>query len=446
MNTLDAMERLYSRKYGLVNSVNVPMENHVSSLKVPIENGTYTIGGAIPMFIPAVSRKGTTNGSGGAASLNRERSIIKTYGEFIERYGGIYNANEEAGNTLFDSFDNLQDKGVPCLDFRELIHYEEQIYDDPKFPLPRYKTSMPVTWVKGQNLSIGEDVWLPAQKIFLGYPYPADEYRYIWSLSTGLACGSNYYQAAQGAIYEVVERDSFMLTWLLQIPGKRIEMDSISNKELKQLYTHILKHLTGEDRLFIYDISKTPGVYTVLTFIRNDLPDAYGLVVAAASHTCPQVALLKSFEEMCQTQNFAHYTLAKDEKKECQHMKPQDVDSLHNHLFYYSTGRHSHILDFISLSGESTCLSNMDDYTKKSPKENLNYIVNCISQNGEQVYMADITKVEMRKSGFYVLKAVVPGYPDLISNHRFRQLNNRRLRKLQKELGAEINDNPHPFP
>lgn len=198
--------------------------------------------------------------------------------------------------------------------------------------------------------------------------------------------------------------------------------------------------------MFIYDISKTDGVYTVLTFIRNDLPDTYGLIVSAASHTSPKMALLKSLEELCQVQGTAYHKLVNDEKKECQRLEKQEVDTLHKYFLYYSTGRHSRNIDFISASDECIRLSDMLDYSKSSNKDNLEYVVHLFRQYKQLVYLADITKPEIRMSGFLVLKAIIPSYVDLATNHRFMHPKSSRLQQYQKKYGSELNDNPHPFP
>lgn len=444
-NTLEVMERLFSRKFGLAKSVYG--ENRLRNLSVPTVNSRYTVGNIIPMFRFIVDKsKDTYSGltGGGGASLNRDKSKIKAFGEFIERYCSVYDENEYSGRVICDSYENLIAKGLSCLDLGDLISFEDSQYDDPEFLFAKYSTHARISWIEGKELTCGKNVWLPAQKVFLSYP--KNELWYNILISTGLACGSDFYQAALGAIYEVIERDSFMLTWFLKIPGIRIEMDDIRNEELRTLYNHICKHLVGEDRLFIYDISKTDGVYTILTFIRNDLPDAYGLIVSAASHTSPEIALLKSLEELCQVQGTAYHNLVLDEKKECQRLEKQEVDTLHKHYLYYSTGRHSRNIDFISASNESIRLSEMVDYSNISNKDNLEYVVHLFRENNQLLYLADITKPEIRMSGFLVLRAIIPGYVDLATNHCFMYPKSSRLQQYQKKYGSELNDNPHPFP
>jgi len=414
-----------------------------------IGNKSYMLGSLIPMFTSSIDDGDFSSihasVAGGGTSLSELKSRIKACGEFIERHCGGYDIDNQRACVIFDSYDRLSDNGELCLCLNDLIPYEDCLYDDPTFPYKRYSSSFPITWVKGVELTHGKDTWLPAQKVFYRFPYSIEEPSYYGGVSTGHACGTSYSHAALGGLYEVVERDSFMLTWLLQIPGKAIKVDAINNDDLRVLYNHISKYLVGGDRLFIYDISKTNGIYTVLTYIRNDLPSAYGLIVSSASHLNPEVALLKSLEELCQMQQFAYNYLLGDETRDCQRMEMDDVDTLVKHCYYYCTGRHSKNIDFISESGVYVYLSEMTDFSKDTDEENFEHLIQLFRNDGQQIYIADATRTELSKSGFFVLKAIIPGYIDLSTSYKYRDQKSSRLQKYQEEYGTEINSNPHPF-
>lgn len=440
--TLEAMERIYSPKYGLANKIIVNDLNHIN---VSVGLNSYAVGNVVPLFHTQVKNVHCSTWDGSGSALTREKSRVKAYGEFIERYCAANSRNDYEVDIIFHSYDNLKIK-EECLDFNELIHFEDYLYDVPRFPYARYFTHTPISWVKGKDLLNGRDIWLPAQKIFLGIELLRGEQPHIPWMSTGLACGTGYYQAAISALYEVVERDSFMLTWQLKLAGTRIVVDSIRSPALTTLYNHICKHLVGEDHLFIYDISRTEGIYTVLTFIRNDNPDSFGLIVSAASHINAEIALLKSLEELCQTQAFAYGELIGDEKRSYQTLKEHEVTDLHKHTLYYSTGRRSHEIDFISASNCHVNLSDMKDFFKGSDEEIMEYLVELFRQKNQPIFTADITRREIRECGFRVVRAIISGYNDLEVSHQFRQLKNRRLQEYKEKYNTQINSAPHPFP
>jgi len=443
--TLEKMERLYSRKYGLANVVNINHNTPAVGLK-----GHYdcTIGNIIPIYSSGIYASGSENPSGimmgGAVSRNIDKSLIKAFGEFMERQR--CSLDELSTPILFDSYDNLANKGYACLDLRELIPFEDHLYDDPSFPWPRYDTCHNIYWIQGVELISGAEFWLPLQKVVLSFSKPRNEIVYISRLSTGHACGSSFQQAAVGAMHEVIERDSFMLTWHLKIPGVRIEIDHCQNNGLAELYAHMCKYLTGEDKLYVFDISKTEGVYTILSFIKNDLPSAYGIIVSAASHPDPETAVLKALEELCQCQHFAYHNLLGERGAEYQQMEIKDIDNLHKHFFYYSTGTRSKNIDFIFEGNKRISLSKMPSFANGTYESNLAYLTHLFNQRKQPVYLADVTKNEIRGDGYYVLKCVIPGYLDLEVTQQYRQLKYSRLQRYSKELGRSINHNPHPFP
>jgi len=423
--------------------------NDLKRMIVSIDDRDNMLGNIIPMFTSSIDDTGSLDfdaiASGSGASLSEMKSRIRACGEHIERYCGKFENDSQVSGVIFDTYDRLTAKGESCLCLNGLIPYVDNFYDDPSFPFKRYDSSCPITWIKGVEITHSNDTWLPAQKVFYNYPFTSGEPPYYSGVSTGLACGYSYHHAALGALYEVIERDSFMLTWLLKMPGKAIIIDDINNDDLRTLYNHICKYLIGEDQLFIYDISKTKDVCTVLTYIRNDIPSAYGLIVSAASHLNPEAALLKSLEELCQLQYSAYNYLLKNVEKKCHYIDKSDVDTLHKHLYYYCTGVRSKNIDFISASGEHVCLSEMTDYSRDTNEGNLEHLIHLFRNENQQIHIANVTRAELSKSGFSVLKAIIPGYVDLSTSYKYRNQKSSRLQKYKEELGAEINSDPHPF-
>lgn len=439
---LQAMEQIYSSKYGLANQITV---NDCDYAKVKVGSNSYVLGNVIPMYRTHVENTNKSLASGGGVSLNKEKSKIKAYGEFIERFCGINYLGDHDKKIIYETYKKLS-CSCECLDMTDLIHFENNLYENSKFPLVKYTENSILSWVSGKNLTNGKDTWIPAQKAFIGIELLNGELPHIPWISTGLACGSNYINALISGIYEVIERDAFMLTWQLKLFGRRIIVDNMTNSELNSLYEHIITHIAGEDKLNIYDISRTEGVYTILTFIRNDNPDSFGLITSAASDVNPEKALLKSLEELCLTQEYAYKELIKDTEKKYQTMKKSDVSDLHKHILYYSTGRRSCEFDFIDKSDCFIRLSEMKEYVNGSNDNILDYIINLLKKDNKTAYSVDLTRKEIKSCGLSVVKAIIVGYNDLEYNHNCRQIKNKRLEYFKNKYNRSINDTPHPFP
>ena len=127
-------------------------------------------------------------------------------------------------------------------------------------------------------------------------------------------------------------------------------------------------------------------------------------------------------------------------------MEKEEITDLFKHTLYYSTGRRSHEFDFISKSDCQVQLSDMKDLFEGSDKEALEYLKNLFKEKNQPVFIADVTRNEIRECGFCVVRAIVSGYNDLEYSHQIRLLKNKRLRKYQKKYNTSINDAPHPFP
>lgn len=443
-DVLEKMMMVYSPKYGLANYLSVDEMSHQT---VRRENlGSLVLANVIPMYRTNVENTNVKNHNGCSAALSKEKSQVKALGEFIERYC----ATNEYGNHIlplcYNSYDE-QSKSGDCLDLSDLIDFDDSAYTAEGSPYSHYSHDKIISWVPGTELTSGKPAWIPAQKAFLGIPFQNGEQVHIQCLSTGLACGSSEKAAAASGILEIIERDSFMLTWLLRLPGKEIIVDTANDPELMKLYNHIINHLVGDDRLYIYDISRTNGVYSFVTFIRNDNPESFGLITSAASDLNPERALLKSLEELCLCQSYAYSRLYKSSQsmKQIRAMQIKDVTTLHAHFFYYGTGTRSHEIDFISRSHESIRLSEMPCFGTPDDNERFHRLVDIFKSEGKPVYSVNLTRPEIRECGLWVIKAIIPGYNDLDNSHEMRLLANKRLLEFRKKYNRQINDAPHPF-
>ena len=120
--------------------------------------------------------------------------------------------------------------------------------------------------------------------------------------------------------------------------------------------------------------------------------------MAASAHINPEIAIYAALEELSQCYFYAYANLYDGckPKKEMQNLRLEDIDTLHKHFFYYSTGRHSKNIDFMTMSDECVFLSDLHDYTKESDQENLEYVIQTLQLQGQNAYAVDITNDVIR--------------------------------------------------
>lgn len=160
-----------------------------------------------------------------------------TLGEAGERVLGSYSFFNREREFIHGTYDVLIEKGLRCIEPERLRLFHPEQYKEKNLPYKLFTGNSRLSWVKGENLLTGEEIYLPAQLIFLLYFPKRDEELIGYSTSGGLACHINRYEAIYHAVCELIERDAVHIRWFCRIPPKRIvfERNEISSPELVSL-------------------------------------------------------------------------------------------------------------------------------------------------------------------------------------------------------------------
>jgi ribosomal protein S12 methylthiotransferase accessory factor len=153
--------------------------------------------------------------TGEGKGATRESAVRSAIGEGIERYS----ASLWDPASLTRASLNQLDKHA--FDPRWLVLYEDTQYAQPDFPFVPFDPDLPLYWAQGTWLDSGKRVQLPAIATYMHFPADAAE-RFAQTTSNGLAAGTTFEDAALRALYELIERDAFMLFWLARRPALRI--------------------------------------------------------------------------------------------------------------------------------------------------------------------------------------------------------------------------------
>lgn len=137
----------------------------------------------------------------------REEAAIGAIGEGIERYAASTWSRDILFRTAFDA------KPEDLFDPRLLTLYKDEQYATPGFAYSRFSPQQPIWWAEGKWLDNGAAVAVPAIAVYLNFPAEPDE-RLVQATSNGLAAGRGVDDATLRALYELIERDAFMLAWM----------------------------------------------------------------------------------------------------------------------------------------------------------------------------------------------------------------------------------------
>lgn len=366
-----------------------------------------------------------------------EDALLGTIGETVERYAACF---YDLNDSIFASYKHLEKQAIHPSEFA-LFHKVQ--YNKEGFILNEFTEDIELTWFPTIDLTNGKETFLPGQFIYM--PFRERNNKYITSTtSTGLAAHTDYYKAILTGIFEAIERDSFVITWMQNIVSEKI----VITNEIKE---YIDEHFPAKYEWHFFDITYDINVPTILGFCFGG--SDFGKFIASASATRATYgeALIKVIQEIGQAIPYFRYIL--DETKE---WIPSDdfnlINNFEKHSILYTKRQDlCHIFDKWIQAKES---KEIDLFEKpdKTDKDEVRKIVEILKDKNYNVLFKDITTYDIRQLGFYSIKVFVPQLIQLSGSYPVYFSGGKRLFSVPEKLGFKSNDYqnlnkyPHPFP
>ncbi len=385
-------------------------------------------------------------GNNGGASANRYAAIAKAMGEAVERYcSAIFRYKD----LLFMSYEEID---LPATPPDAFALYRPEQYEQPGFPWRPFSSETVVGWTAGRSLLSGDEILVPAAAVYVPYHYilSRGDTPIMQPISTGLAAGCSFSEAALSGLCEVVERDAFTLTW-----QARMSRPLIAHESLPDSIQALVRRFDEVDlEVELMDITTDVHIPTAMAIALGSATSSPAVAVAAATDPSPEVALIKSLEELAHTRKFARQVM------EYTPPLPVDIPGGHpevkdqkQHLRFYCPQESKEFIEFAWASSEQRAFDEMDDRTRATPGEELGVLVEEIGAAGYEVIACDLTTPDIASLGLSVVRVVVPGLNPLFMGYQNRALGGRRLYEVPPKFGHQglkpddlDNPYPHPFP
>ena len=365
-----------------------------------------------------------------------EDAILGTIGETVERYApAFYDLNE----SVFSSYNSL---GKHAIHPNEFALFHEEQFQNKRFRIKKFTEDIEVTWFPTTDLTNGKETWIPGQFIYL--PFSHDKNYITANTSTGLAAHTNFYKAILTGLYESIERDSFVITWMQNLVSKKIKI----SQDIKD---YINGNFPANYEWHFFDISYDIDVPSVLGFCFGETE--YGRFIAVGSSTrfTYGEALKKVILEIGQSVPYFRYLL--NQKKE---WNPSDdynlIQNFEDHSIFYTKRQDLwHVFDKW-VHAEETKDVNLFETSSKTDEEKIRHIVQIMKDKNYNVLLKDITTHDIRQLGFFSIKVFIPQLIPLAGSYPFYFLGGERLYSVPQKMGFKSNDYnllnkfPHPFP
>jgi ribosomal protein S12 methylthiotransferase accessory factor len=352
---------------------------------------------------------------------------------------------------ISDSYPNLADHALNPV---TVGLYAKDQYERPNFPFKPFNPDDPIDWVWGYSFARQSPIMVPQQ---LAYYSSSCGQGFVYETSNGCALGGSMEEAIFYGIMEVVERDSFLLTWYAQLPLPRLDPCSAGDLEL-ELMVNRLQTVAGFD-LHLYNATMENGIPSVWALAKNTKPKGVNLICAAGAHPDPVRAAKSAVHEL------SGMMLTLDEKFDANRERyvqmfhdPSLVHGMEDHSMLYSLPQAEERLQF--LLEENRPLRTFQEEFIRTPThldltDDLKDVLQAFRQLNLDVIVVDQTTPELKRNELYCVKVLIPGMlPMTFGYHLTRLTELERVLKVPALLGyakqpllmEQLNPHPHPFP
>ena len=382
-----------------------------------------------------------SNGSG--AGLTYQDAYYCTLGECAERYSlSVINPK----NLIFGTYNELKHQyniTKPAI---------WQLFSKTQFaniPFPEFTEDTKIAWVNADNLLLKEQVLVPACTIYLPYvPHFLNQQEKILypSVSTGAACSSSCNEAILKGIYELIERDAFLICWRKKLRIPEIVIDE--NSAIFNIFIDKFKRKHLEYRLFYTKLDmKAHSVFGIL-YVSDNQSTNKTLYCGGACHHDPNVAVIKTLLELAQGLKWGEYTKA---ERFVPNVDFSNIISFKDRMLLYATGEYNQAFDFLQNNSKIN-LSDIKKELHANTNDYLKDILLSLKLSDIDVFAIDVTPVDIEQCQLNVIKVLIPEFETMEGNYNWQFLGKNRYEELPKKLGFTLsqdndyNPYPHPYP
>jgi ribosomal protein S12 methylthiotransferase accessory factor len=370
--------------------------------------------------------------------------------EGLERHCGLEPRGKRT--VVHDSYRNVKEQ---ALNPRKVgVHTDEQ-YAMPGFPFEKFDPERAIDWVWGYSLIEERPILVP--ELLSYYSLGCGSSGFVYETSNGCALGGSREEAIFYGIMEVIERDSFLLSWYAELNLPRLDPLSAGDEELELMIERI-RAVAGYD-LYLYNSTMEHGIPSVFAMAKNRKGTGLNLILAAGAHLDPVRAAKSAIQEI------AGMMLNLDEKLEKNRTKYEKmlyedslVTQMDDHGMLYGLPQAEERLGFLlndsrpmrSFGEEFKWTSEHTDLT-----DDLKDILAALRIRNLDVIVIDQTAPELSKNGLHCVKVLIPGMLPMTFGHHLTRLTGlERVLNVPAKLGYadrpltfdDLNHKPHPFP
>jgi ribosomal protein S12 methylthiotransferase accessory factor len=370
------------------------------------------------------------------------QAIAGALGEAVERYcSSLF----DAGSFLRSTIPEIPSHAIHPA---ECVLYSEDQYAQKNFPYVRPNEETKYAWVTAQELTAGREVYLPASLVYLSYVGDRENELFTPPTSNGLAAGPDLTRAVLSAIYEVVERDAFLMTWMNRLPAPIVDYRSAGGL-MESIRTHYGRFGIEAQ---VFNLTTDIPIYVMMCLAIDRSRKGPAAVAGLGTGLDPRTAVEKALMEVCQVRPGEVLRFIQRVPKD-KLTSYEQVESLQDHSGFFFDVERLDELSFLLGSGRTQSIEALPDLSQGSPEADVDRCVEALRGAGSRVAYVDLTTPDVKDFGVRVARVVATQLQPIHFGHGQERLGGRRLFELPRVLGhdernrepSDLNPCPHPL-
>lgn len=369
-------------------------------------------------------------------------AMLGALGEAIERYCASY-VDEQAMHLA--PWATVQEHAIAPSDF---VLYSDRQYEQKHFAHRRWNPQDEIRWLPVHELPTNRQVFAPATLVYLAWPKLRSEDAFTAPSSNGLAAGPDLDWAILNGLYELIERDAFLITWMTRLPATKIEFD-LAPALANSIRGH---YATFGIEIQVFRMCTDLPVHVMLAMAIDRTGSGPAVLVGLGCHFDPDAALLRALFEICQIRpgEARRYR----EQPPLERLKRyQDIKTLEDHSAFLTIPERSGEFTFLLENGRKLRLNDLEDYSTGDLKSDLCSCVEMLRGAGCRVAYADLTTPDVVGYPIRVVRTLATGLQPIHFGYGEERLGGRRLFEVPQRLGfasrvlseSDLNPCPHPL-
>lgn len=391
------------------------------------------------LFKDRYSKKSSDDSIASGVAFDKNRALLKLFGEIVERYALTINNNKKF---IFGSYSNLSRKYKNILNPADLIPFSNNQLRLHKINKQKLQSSK-LHWVEGKSIMNNKSILIPAQLVFAPYIYQEDEPLIIWPISTGAASGKSLKTAIYKGICEIVERDAYMISYLNKLSLPQINTNKIKNIRIQGMLESLKRYKIEPNLIDITTDIKIPSIAAILVDTTEQGP-AISVGLKTGFDTVDTI--IGAVEEALMVRSWIRDKFIYLEPKYKRNKIIKTVED-RAHLWF-----------------NKNVLKNLDFWLKnkqnkinlkisKNTENNFSKTIKIFKEKNIDVIYVNLTTKEVEGYGFKIVKVIIPQLQPLYLDEQYKYFGKDRLFQAPIDMGFlqkpksenELNKIPHPF-